>query len=394
MDGKKAAFIVCTNDAVKMKECDFYIDSLRVPDGVTIEKCYVEGAPSMAAGYNAGMRSSDAKYKFYLHHDVLLLERDMIEKTIRLFSDHPETGLLGTVGCITPPKDAHFVTSWDYGAVLTPRNWYEKLHMNTEQDVTEVSAVDGLLMITQYDVPWREDLFQGWDFYDISQSYEFQRAGYRVGVPAQDPVRPWAFHDTEASNMGNYYDVRQTFRTEYADQFEFSLEPRPEDGERQKRDAVMTDFYGMICEKTGTADGREEAVALLKEYGKTIYGHAGLNVLKKAGMIHREEISHHVPEEELFWKAKDTADALIAKIREVNFAVKRAEFGVDKEAPARLLSEHRISETALATGAVLMVTLWEPYLHALGETGLLDRQKPMMKDLMDRIFSEDSGGLY
>jgi hypothetical protein len=41
-----------------------------------------------------------------------------------------------------------------------------------------------------------------------------------------------------------------------------------------------------------------------------------------------------------------------------------------------------------------MVTLWEPYLQALGETGLLDRQKPMMKDLMDRIFSEDSGGLY
>ena len=31
----------------------------------------------------------------------------------------------------------------------------------------EVEGVDGLLMATQYDIPWREDLFDGWDFYDL-----------------------------------------------------------------------------------------------------------------------------------------------------------------------------------------------------------------------------------
>ncbi len=27
-----------------------------------------------------------------------------------------------------------------------------------------VECIDGLLMATQYDVPWREDLFDGFDF--------------------------------------------------------------------------------------------------------------------------------------------------------------------------------------------------------------------------------------
>ena len=48
---------------------------------------------------------------------------------------------------------------------------------------TEVEAVDGLFIATQYDVKWREDIFDGWDFYDISQSEEFHRAGYKVVVP-------------------------------------------------------------------------------------------------------------------------------------------------------------------------------------------------------------------
>ena len=38
-----------------------------------------------------------------------------------------------------------------------------------------VECIDGLLMATQYDVPWREDLFDGFDFYDVSQSFEFKK---------------------------------------------------------------------------------------------------------------------------------------------------------------------------------------------------------------------------
>ena len=79
--------------------------------------------------------------------------------------------------------------------------------------ICEVEAVDGLLMATQYDVPWREDLFTGWDFYDVSQSFEFRRKGYRVVVPAME--EPWCIHDDGFLNLSNYYNERKKFLSEY-----------------------------------------------------------------------------------------------------------------------------------------------------------------------------------
>ena len=76
-----------------------------------------------------------------------------------------------------------------------------------------MEAIDGLLRATQYDVPWREDLFDKWDFYDISQSQEFLRAGYKVVVPKQK--RPWCIHDDDFFNLKNFYNARKVFLEEY-----------------------------------------------------------------------------------------------------------------------------------------------------------------------------------
>jgi hypothetical protein len=62
-------------------------------------------------------------------------------------------------------------------------------------------------------VPWREDLFGGWDFYDISQSFEFRRVGYRVVVPNMQ--RPWCLHDCGFMNLASYDHWRHVFLEEY-----------------------------------------------------------------------------------------------------------------------------------------------------------------------------------
>ena len=54
-----------------------------------------------------------------------------------------------------------------------------------EADWHEVEAVNGSLIATQYDIPWREDILSGWEFYDVAQSLEMRRAGYKVVVPYQ-----------------------------------------------------------------------------------------------------------------------------------------------------------------------------------------------------------------
>ena len=80
---------------------------------------------------------------------------------------------------------------------------------------TEVEAIDGLLMATQYDIPWREDIFKGWDYYDISQSFEFRKAGYKVMVLPAD--EPWCFHDDGILELSEYNNTRDIFMQEYSD---------------------------------------------------------------------------------------------------------------------------------------------------------------------------------
>ena len=76
-----------------------------------------------------------------------------------------------------------------------------------------MDAIDGFLMVTQYDLPWREDLFDKWDFYDCSQSMEFIRQGYRVVVP--NMKAPWCVHDCGFINLENYDTERQKYVAEY-----------------------------------------------------------------------------------------------------------------------------------------------------------------------------------
>ena len=79
----------------------------------------------------------------------------------------------------------------------------------------QLEAVDGLLIATQKDLPWREDIFTGWDFYDISQSMEYRKAGYKVVVPQMK--YPWCLHDDGFVNLETYFKWRDVLLKEYGD---------------------------------------------------------------------------------------------------------------------------------------------------------------------------------
>jgi hypothetical protein len=159
----------------------------------------------MANGYNQAMKDSSAKYKVYLHQDTFIINQDLIKDVIKVFNDHPETGLLGVIGCQTLPKDGvwwHAETK--FGKVLESREVFRILdHDDFEGDLAEAEAMDGLIMITQYDLPWREDILDGWHFYDIIQSLEFQRNGYKCCIVKQK--NPWCLHYCgETTNFDGY----------------------------------------------------------------------------------------------------------------------------------------------------------------------------------------------
>ena len=209
LDTNKIAFIMCTNDELYKQECISYIERLELPPGFTREILTIKGAVSMAAGYNQAMKESQAKYKVYLHQDVFIICQDFIKKILELFRE-PEIGMVGMVGNLKVDKEAALWYGNRVGMLHFARTY---LFGEVGGRYQEVQAVDGLLMATQYDVPWREDIFKMWDFYDVSQCMEFRRRGYRIVVPHME--QPWCIHDDGILNLDNYFGEREIFINEY-----------------------------------------------------------------------------------------------------------------------------------------------------------------------------------
>jgi hypothetical protein len=126
--------------------------------------------------------------------------------------------MVGVLGARGLPSILGWPSQLTYGSLY---HTMDKLHMDIVlfnsviNDYEKVLAVDGFIMATQYDIDWREDLFKGWHFYDISQSLEFKKAGYEVGVVKQKT--PWVIHDCGPLSTAGYEESRQIFLYTYKD---------------------------------------------------------------------------------------------------------------------------------------------------------------------------------
>ena len=317
MDEKKVAFILCVNDETKYTECKNYLDRLIIPEGYTTDIMAVLEAPSMAAGYNAGMQSTDAAYKIYLHQDVFIINRHFVRDMLNVFAEDRQIGIMGCIGASHLDEYARAVTDWDTGKILhncTP----PLMEFEAEKGIcTDVEAVDGLLIATHGDIPWREDLFDGWDYYDISQCMEYKRAGFRCVVPRQE--KPWCYHDNSYSKMRKYYDYSLTFAKEYGD-----IKP----------------FIAMSPSETSLqlAESKERTRAemeMLVDMGRFTQIETIFSKEENRGWLHLREYQVlsdiNVWEEETdteirFWNSDFSAAELLQRIRRIKYLLKRLEY--------------------------------------------------------------------
>ena len=216
MQTKLITFIICINNELYYEECVYYINRLLIPKGYSIDIIAIREADSMCAAYNAGMQSSDAKYKIYMHQDVMIREIHFLEYIIELFKQNENVGMIGMIGGTQMPKTGVTYRAWNVG-MLDCRDPDMAYFMAGAKDMpqtdTIVEAIDGLLMATQYDIPWREDLFTHFDFYDVSQSFEMRKAGYQILVPYQEI--PWVIHDSGFAKLTYYDEERRKCLKEY-----------------------------------------------------------------------------------------------------------------------------------------------------------------------------------
>lgn len=222
---EKICFITCVNDERLYQESCYYIDNLRVPEGYVIEKLPVFGAASMAGGYQIGMKETNAKYKVYLHQDAFCTDRNLLYEALHVFEQDNTIGMLGVAGSKSmaesgvwwEAKEGRYYNLYQdtvehYGGY--DADWRDSSRYG-QGDYQEISVIDGVFMMTSKDVDWREDLFDDWHFYDISQSMEFWQRGYKVVIPR--PAALWVLHCGKCGEwLGNSYrSQRIRFLKEY-----------------------------------------------------------------------------------------------------------------------------------------------------------------------------------
>lgn len=224
MNEKKIAFIICTNNEQLLDECLTWLGFLNVPDDFEVDVLTITDAKSMLLGMQEGRESTDAKYKVYLHQDVFILNRNFIRDILDIFHTDNNIGMIGMAGVRAMPSDAKMWSGKYVGNIYTQAidpvdySQYTYRIRNEKGELTlhDVVAVDGFLFATAYDVPLRTDLFDGWDFYDVSTSLEYKRKGYRVVVPKQEV--PWCLHDDGTIlSLWNYDKYRHIAMKEYTD---------------------------------------------------------------------------------------------------------------------------------------------------------------------------------
>lgn len=184
INDKKICYVLCGNNSRYVDEVIVYLKHQIMPEGFQAEVRVVENAKSMTQGYNAACRSTNAKYKVYIHQDTFIFDRLFTIKLLDIFSQN-EYKLLGVAGCKKIPKSGMWGDSEEpkYFALLQDYILYVMDGtVESNKKVEEVQALDGVLLATCKNIEWREDLFTHFHFYDISESLEYKKHGYKVGV--------------------------------------------------------------------------------------------------------------------------------------------------------------------------------------------------------------------
>jgi glycosyltransferase involved in cell wall biosynthesis len=154
------------------------------------EMIHIRNAPSLAAGYNRGIKRSTGEFLIFSHDDIEILTPDFRERLLDHLDSFDLVGVAGTSALL----NGHWQTAGQpriHGQVVQPANNGSGFTLNVFGPVEGqarggIVALDGLFFAT-----WRKvveslrfdaELFDGFHLYDLDFSYRAHLAGLRVGV--------------------------------------------------------------------------------------------------------------------------------------------------------------------------------------------------------------------
>ena len=192
----KIAFIIARHSEENYRELLTSLYDLEIPPNYKIDVVDVIGSKNKASAYNKGMEQSDAKYKIYIDEKTSIVYSGFLIDMLKIFQLDKRVGLLGVVGTDRLPPNGIWLNSDHKIGKLLLSSEQKILGGETGQVYDLVMVVDGCIIATQYDLQWREDLFDKDCFFDVAQCIEFCRQGYEVAIARQ--VDPWVrYNSTE-----------------------------------------------------------------------------------------------------------------------------------------------------------------------------------------------------
>ena len=210
MDEKKIAVIIYVQDEDDYKICAESLRELSCPAGYSLEAIPVVKATSRGVAYQAGMEKNNAKYKVYIDSAAWIVSERLLTEMVDIFSQHPEIGILGLSGTEIIPPNAPFWVSPARLGKWSDKDGTEHEFGAFDEPFREVQALDMYFLMTQYDFPWRTDLFNDDLFLCASQSIEFKRQGYKACVVKQEGTwLAYAKSDVNASLSANEHFLNE-----------------------------------------------------------------------------------------------------------------------------------------------------------------------------------------
>lgn len=215
--------------------------------------CMKVGGVLMAEGYEQGRNASTADYKVYLHQDVFIVNRHFIEDIDAVFRTDDRIGIIGMLGNDEVRDQRLSWDKWKYGKVIAGNGREQMLvdYGEIRGQYREVDCLDGMVLVTRYDIPWREDIFINWHFYDRSICLEYKRRGYFCVVPRQE--MPWCVHACGVGGLAGWSDSLRVYLDEYRDFFQADkvLENSSlPDGEALQRADLAADKLEELIDRT------------------------------------------------------------------------------------------------------------------------------------------------
>ena len=382
----KIAFILCVNNDLYFEECSYYINHLNVPEGYEVEILGIREAESMCAAYNLGMQSTDAKYKVYLHQDVFIRNRNFIRELLDIFQSDTQIGIVGLAGGIGMPKTGVTYLAWNAG-VIDCRDPDMAYYLVCAPDVKKDVFVDGLLIAAQYDVPWREDLFHNFDFYDVSQCFEMRRHGYKILVPYQ-PV-PWVIHDSSFAKLAYYDENRKICLKEYPEYFtEENGFPFHYEKEWEELSAALAAEVRKLIE----AGDWETIGDIILSYRRNQMKNSELEMYGVMSDIYQKEKAEHI--ERGFFSECSGYEAVYRKYITVRFLLRRMEMEMPESAYIELLKE--LKDGTVSCEAMIVMILHtilnlkevirkvETYYRQINQNGNAEKMTDFYEKVKDR----------